>query len=435
MLFLLISYVPIECSKAAYYELKSMIPNVNVESQKSFIVDYCENVENKFKEMGFTLKTQKETEMGVIEKEIQEYIEHYNNNFVISAKLISKILFKNKWYINMFLPNLLDIGRITSSSQPSIMNEERKRFISALNEYGEIQEKAKISKFLWNMYVETHLSSNDEKQEEEITIIDSQEKKEKEKEKETDKQEEDNLMKIEMIKNKINKLFEDFIQYLSGKNIPKLKIGVFPVSSSINSPNKTREESTSSSLIELNIIAMCNKLKGLFDQYIHYKYNMSRKMIQGQPSTENSFIIGQLNINKSYMYYRKKDQQLCFSRTFSYDEMDFIENIIERLHELIHCITNETNKELMLLLYDQTEDIDEGLCDTLSRIISVMSSINYGFPDISVLKMDKDTVTNHVNFDEGGEINDTNFMKKYLNENNVYTMTEKSIVNNSFIIT
>jgi len=87
--------------------------------------------------------------MGVIEKEIQEYIEYYNNNFIISPKLVSKILFKNKWYINMFLPNLLDIGRITSASQPSIMNEERKRFISALNEYGEIQEKARISKFLW----------------------------------------------------------------------------------------------------------------------------------------------------------------------------------------------------------------------------------------------------------------------------------------------
>jgi len=52
----------------------------------------------------------------------------------------------------MFLPNLLDIGRITSASQPSIMNEERKKFIEALNDFGELQEKARISKFLWYLF-------------------------------------------------------------------------------------------------------------------------------------------------------------------------------------------------------------------------------------------------------------------------------------------
>jgi len=259
------------------------------------------------------------------------------------------------------------------------------------------------------------------------------------------------MVKIEVIKNKINKIFEDFIQYLSGKNIPKYKMGVLSVNSPVNSPHKNTEESSRSSLIELNIIAMCNKLKGLFDQYIHYKYNMSRKMVQGQPSTENSFIIGQLNINKSYMYYRKKDKQLCFSRTFSFDEMDFIENIIERIHELIHCVTNESNKEyinyilcrvikllskypiihpliyirLMLLLYDQTEEIDEGLCDSLSRIISIISSINYGFPDISVIQTDKNSISeDNFNFNDGGGI-DNNFLKKYLNDNNAYTIIEK----------
>jgi len=29
-----------------------MIPYINIENRKTFVVDYCENVENKFKEMG-----------------------------------------------------------------------------------------------------------------------------------------------------------------------------------------------------------------------------------------------------------------------------------------------------------------------------------------------------------------------------------------------
>ncbi|ORX57740.1 hypothetical protein BCR36DRAFT_366947 [Piromyces finnis] len=457
MLYLLICYIPIECSKSAYHELKSMIPNIKTEDQKSFVIDYCENVENKFKEMGFSLTNQKGAKGNVIENEIQEYIEYYNNNFTISKKLISRILFKNKWYINMFLPNLLDIGRITTPSQVSLMNDERKRFILALNEYGEIQEKARISKFLWNTYLETHLSTTEEKEKEEkveeeekeeIPINENQ--KNDEKNKETDRQEEDNFVKIKVIKNKINKIFEDFIQYLSSKNISKIKMGIFSNNSSINSSSKNIEGSSNYNLIELNIIGMCNKLKGLFDQYIHYKYNMSRKLVQGQSVTENSFIIGQLNINKSYMYYRKDDKQLCFSRTFSFDEMEFVENLIERFHELIHCVTNDTNKEfvnfilfkvikllsnypiihpliyirLMLLLYDQIGDINEGLCDSLSRIISIMSSINYGFPDIPILHTNKSNLDdNSFNIDKGDEIGN-DFLKEYIDDN-IYTMTEK----------
>ena len=29
-----------------------MIPYINTENRKTFVTDYCENVENKFKEMG-----------------------------------------------------------------------------------------------------------------------------------------------------------------------------------------------------------------------------------------------------------------------------------------------------------------------------------------------------------------------------------------------
>jgi len=268
-----------------------------------------------------------------------------------------------------------------------------------------------------------------------------------------DKQEEDNKKKIEIIVIKINQLFEEIIQYLSGKGIPKFKMGVFDVNSTHNNKINVMEESSNDNLVELNIISMCNKLKGLLDQYIHYKYNMSKNLVQGQPSTENSFIIGQLNVNKSYMYYREKDHQLCFSRTFSLDEMEFVENIIERLHELIHCVTNESFKNyvnlvlfkviklisnypilhplfyirLILLLYDQTEDINEGLCDSLSRIISIISSSNHGFPDITVLRIDKDNVDENIKFNT--ENNETgmnkSFLKHYLNDNNEYSTMEK----------
>lgn len=258
------------------------------------------------------------------------------------------------------------------------------------------------------------------------------------------------------------------IQYLSGKSIPKHKIGSFSTISPKVSPIKNRMgnidqninrgsynnriNNNNSNIVELNIIAICNKLKGLFDQYIHYKYNMSKKLVQGQPSTENSFIIGQLNINKSYMYYRKSDKQLCFSRIFTLDEIDFVENIIERLHELIHCITNSSSKNyinfvlfriikliskypiihplfyirIMLLLYEQTEDINEGLCDTLSRIISIMSSVNYGFPDITILKMDKSSFNNdnQYSYEEDEDIG-KDFLKKYLSDNNEYSIVEK----------
>jgi len=287
-----------------------------------------------------------------------------------------------------------------------------------------------------------------------VNIIESQESKTNEQLE--DQQEEDNKKKIEIIVIKINNLFEEFIQYLSssGKDNPKFKLGKFEGNSFHNNKIEDVEESSNNNLIELNIISMCNKLKGLFDQYIHYKYNLSRKMVQGQPSTENSFIIGQLNINKSYMYYREKDQQLCFSRTFSIDEMEFVENIIERIHELIHCVTNESFKNyinyilfkviklisnypilhplfyirLILLIYEQTEDINEGLCDSLSRIISIISSSNYGFPDISILRTDKDNVDEDINSETDNNetgINNKSLLRPFLKDNNEYSLMEK----------
>lgn len=48
----------------------------------------------------------------------------------------------------MFLPTLLDIG-VISASQPYLIDDNRKKFIEGLVNYGEIQEKAKFNKFIW----------------------------------------------------------------------------------------------------------------------------------------------------------------------------------------------------------------------------------------------------------------------------------------------